>query len=66
MYVTDIEVNDGRKSTFFNLIKLTLRVYLLLKTHLPFYSNNLDIWHSLSDITHIKGTGPGLKSLKNL
>ena len=28
MYITDIEVNDGRKSAFFNLSKLPLRGYI--------------------------------------
>ena len=51
MYITDIRVNDGHKSslTFF-------REYPSLKHHILFYSNGLAtcIWHSFPDISHNK------------
>ena len=57
MYITDINVNDGRKltRTFVNYIKLDIfQGISSLKPHILFYSNSLAIWHSFSDTTHTR------------
>ena len=59
MYITDIEVNDGRKSAIFKLI--FFKAYPSLKAHFFVVCNGLAIWHSFPDITHIK-VNNGLKS----
>ena len=48
-YITDIKVNDGRKSVILNLIKF-FRAYSALKP----CSNGLVIWHIFPDNMHIE------------
>ena len=55
MYITDIKVNNCRKSVILNLIKLTFfRAYPSLKPYMLLNGNGLAIWHSFPDIMHIK------------
>ena len=61
MYITDIEVNNGRKfaMSLFDQLQF-LRVYPWLKPHILFSSNHLAIWHSFPDINHLN-VNNGLK-----
>ena len=55
MYITDINVDDGRKSSILNLIELNFfRAYPSLEPQILFYSNVLAVWHGDSDISNIK------------